>query len=176
MKAICCLFCTAAVGLFLASGGCKPKEDGEFKPYESQGEVTDAHDHSHEHGPHDGHIIELGDHHAELVFDEATRKITVYILDAEAKNAVPIDQREITLNLMADAGPTQLKLKAVPQEGEAEGMSSRFELAGDQLPEEVEAEDDIEGRIAAKIGGEDVSGEISHEGHDHEHEDEEKPE
>lgn len=170
MRGSSLLVFVVALGYVAFLGGCTP-QNAEFKPYEGESEVTDAHEHEHEHGPHDGHVIELGDeeYHAELVFDGASRKITIYVLDAALKNAVAIEQSEISLNLTVDGKPVQLKLAAAPQEGEADGKSSRFELAGEQLPEAIHDEEDIAGRLNLDIAGKPYVGEISHD-HDHEHE------
>jgi hypothetical protein len=134
-----------------------------------EGEIVDAHthDHEHAHGPHEGHLIELGkeQYHAELVFDAKTRKITVYVLDSEAKNPVAIDQTEITLNLTGDQ-PAKLTLKAAPQEGDAAGKSSRFEVDGSSVPETIRDEEAILGSVNLKIEGTEFAGEIKHE---HEH-------
>ena len=180
MKTFGTLSLVAAVALFF--GGCKPQEGGESTEYKAQGEPAEAtahghdHDEDHAHGPHDGHIIELGSSHAELVFDETNRKITVYLLDGKLKNPVAIDQPEVLLNLTVETKPVQLKLAAAPQEGEAAGTSSRFELAGDQIPAAIRGEEDLKGRLGAKINGEELSGDLSHEGHEHEHEGDHKDE
>ena len=49
----------------------------------------DEHAHAHE-GPHHGSIVELGneEYHAEIVHDDATGTVTVYLLDSSAKKSV----------------------------------------------------------------------------------------
>lgn len=86
-----------------------------------------AHAHPTE-GPHLGALIELGkeDYHAELVHDEKTDTITVYILDATARKPVPITAKELMLNLKAGNKPYQFPLKACPQAGEPAGVASAF--------------------------------------------------
>lgn len=164
----------AAVCLFLAAG-CGPQQD-QYQEYQPEGEVAapDEHHHAHGHGTHDGHLIELGDedYHAELVFDEESRQIIVYVLDSAAKEAVALDVEEIALNLVIDEQPVSLKLAAAPQEGDAEGRSSRFQIAGDQVPQEIHDEEDLEGRLSLTIDGVAFSGDIEHDhDHDHGHED-----
>ncbi len=122
--------------------------------------------HEHEHGPHGGHLVELGEeaYHAEVVFDEKAGKITVYILDSTAKTASPIDAKEITLKL-AIAGKTEsFALAAVPQPGDPQGKSSRFELVGNaDIKSHIKDEEDLKGTVNATIGGKSYSGDIKHE-------------
>ena len=58
------------------------------------------HDHSHAHGLHDGHVMELGDeeYHAEWTHDDASGKVTIYILDKEIKKVVPIAAEKLVIN------------------------------------------------------------------------------
>ena len=131
----------------------------------------DPHDHAHAHGPHDGHIIELGAHeyHAELVLNDKTKTIGVYLYDRDLKKPEPIDAKSVTLNLVVEGKPTPLELQAKPQQGESDGKSSYFEVA---LPKEVaEHVDDIEhvaGELQLTIGGKPYTGALKP--HDHGHE------
>jgi hypothetical protein len=81
-----------------------------------------------EEGPHHGHLIELGEeeYHAELAHDEASKTVTVYLLDKEAKTPVAIADAEIVLNLVVDGQPLQAKLVAAPQDGDPVGQASRL--------------------------------------------------
>ena len=80
---------------------------------------TDAHDHPSD-GPHHGHLIELGkeEYHAEFIHDEKNSTVTIYILDGTAKNVVPIDSKEILINLKHDGRGEQFKLTALPDKGD----------------------------------------------------------
>ncbi len=75
-----------------------------------------GHDHPSE-GPHGGELIDLGkeEYHAELVHDDATHTITIYVLDGSAKVAMPIEATEMALNLLVDGKPQQFKLPAKPE-------------------------------------------------------------
>ena len=82
--------------------------------------------HAHAHpteGPHHGALIELGreDYHAELVHDEAANTVTIYILDGAAKDAVAIEAKQLTLNLLVGGKPQQFQLAAMPQSADPEG-------------------------------------------------------
>jgi hypothetical protein len=157
--------------------GCENSEE-EFetvKPGKVVGEVE--HEHEHEHGPHDGHIIEIGEeeaYHGELVFDPETRKTTIYILGPELKNAYPIEQAELELHLEADDDEVEVFLKAVPLDGEKEGTSSRFEVAGSEIPESIKDIEEIHGHLHITIDGTEYSCEVGHEGHDHDKDDDDK--
>lgn len=61
--------------------------------------------HHAEHGPHKGTLVVLHNHeyHLELVLDAETGKLTGYVLDSDADEAVAIKQQEIALSI-APAG------------------------------------------------------------------------
>lgn len=127
------------------------------------GEVK-KHDHAgHVHGPHEGELIELGDeeYHAELLHDDATHAVTIYLLDAAAKEGVPVEETEITINAVVDGKPTQFKLPAAPIEGEPAGQSSRFIVADEKLHEAIESEE-AQPRLTVTIAGKPYTGKIDH--------------
>ncbi|MAT15605.1 MAG: hypothetical protein CMJ46_10090 [Planctomyces sp.] len=150
--------------------GCASEE--EFSEFEATPEVIeDDHDH-HEHGPHDGHLIDLGEHAymAEVVYDATNHALGVYILDHDEMKAFPIDQQEIKAHLHFGDEEQEFTLAAKPQEGEAEGKSSYFELAGnEEIKEHVTDVEDLEGEIIATIEGETYEGMLSHDHDDHDH-------
>lgn len=135
---------------------------------------NDGHDHAaggHSHiGPHNGHLIELGsneEYHAELVHDEATHRVTVYILDGEAKKNVPISQPELIVNMVSSGAPQQFKLAAVTQGNELPNMASCFQLEDQALCDALDASGS-KGRLAVDINGKRFVGEIEqHDDEDH---------
>jgi hypothetical protein len=144
--------------------------------------AEDAHDHDHggehahddhEHGavgPNGGEIIELGEHHAELVHDDAAGTVSVYILDGAMKENVPVDATEATINVTVDEKGDQFKLAASPVRSDPTGKSSRFVSDDATLGKAI----DLEGAAAVfvvTIDGTQVRGNIEHhhEGHDHAH-------
>tara|TARA_R110002111_G_scaffold211705_1_gene275185 strand:+ start:2608 stop:3138 length:531 start_codon:yes stop_codon:yes gene_type:complete len=132
---------------------------------------TDAHDHPSD-GPHHGHLIELGkeEFHAEFIHDEKNSTVTIYILDGTAKNVVPIDSKEILINLKHDGRGEQFKLTALPDKGDPEGQSSRFVSNDKELNEDLHAKG-ADARLALRIAGKSYSGKIEpdHGSHDHKH-------
>ena len=137
------------------------------------GHDHDAHaDHDHDdaaEGPHGGHLVILGDHeyHAELVHDEKTQTVTVYLLDAAAKQPVVVRLPEITLQLLRDGKFAKYVLKAAPGAGDAEGTASKFESVDAALAEALD-DDHVQGRLQVTIDGKSYSGTIEHHGHDDE--------
>jgi hypothetical protein len=132
----------------------------------------DGHDHSAgEHsdaGPHGGHLIELGSDeafHAELLHDDTTHRVTVYILDGKAKDSVPISRTDLVLNIVAGGNPKQFKLAAFSQANEPGDKASCFQAENEELCAELDATD-CKGRLAVNINGKQYLGEIEH--HDHE--------
>ena len=135
------------------------------------------HDHGHElEGPHGGHVIELGSetYHAELTHDDQSHRVGVYILDGEAKAAVPIEAESVTINVSVDGEPSQYVLPAARPPGEAEGKSSYFELVSELLSTVVSGQSEkpnTRARVSITIDGKPYVGMIETEHHDHEHHD-----
>jgi len=128
-----------------------------------------AHAHPTE-GPHLGALIELGkeDYHAELVHDEKTDTITVYILDATARKPVPITAKELMLNLKAGNKPYQFPLKACPQAGEPAGVASAFGATDKNLCKALDSHG-VSGRLNVEIGGKVYVGKVAGHTHNHKH-------
>lgn len=158
--------------------GCKPAPapnaggSGTAKEEHHEG---DGHEHDGEHaaeGPHHGHLIELGEeeYHAELTHDEATKAVSIYLLDSSAKTAVPIADAEVILNLVVDGKPLQAKLAAAPQEGDPSGQASCFTSTDEAVLEALEAPKTT-GRLNVTIAGKSYTGVVEHSEHgEHGHE------
>ncbi len=133
--------------------------------------VDAGHNHPTE-GPHHGSLIELGaeEYHGELVHDEDSGSVTIYILDSAAKVAVPIDATEVTVNLKHDGNAEQFKLAASPDAADPAGKSSRFVSTDSELGEDLHAED-ANATLVVMIKGKSFRGAIKHDddhaGHDH---------
>ena len=158
-------------GLFLGSftwlAGCGAN-DSEFKRVEPDVPVKENHAHHHEHaqGPHEGHLIELGDeeYHAELVFDEKTKTISVYILGSDPNESHAIEAKSITLKLSIEKTEVAFALEASPKDGDPEGKSSRYVLANDEkIATHIHDAEELEGQVEITIDGTDFTGKISHE-------------
>lgn len=126
------------------------------------------HDHA-EHGPHKGNLIELGDeeYHGELVHDDDTHTVTIYLLDATAKKPIATDSPEVLINLVADGKPKQFKIPAQADAADPAGKSSRFALKSEELCGSLDDEK-ASPRLKVSIDGKSYMGKIEHD-HDHDH-------
>jgi hypothetical protein len=132
-----------------------------------------AHDHGVE-GPHGGQIIELGSetHHAELVHDDTSHTIGIYLLDGSAKQLAPIEAESVTINVAEDGEPNQYVLPAVRRPNDAAGGASYFELVSEPLCGVVCGESKAAkttARVSITIGGQPFIGIIEIGAHDHDH-------
>jgi hypothetical protein len=127
-----------------------------------------GHDHAHpSHGPHEGELVELGneEYHAELIHND--KSVTIYILDSAAKSPVPIESKELTVNLKHDGKPEQFKLTASPEAGDPTGKSSKFTSTDAELAGHLD-EEGADAKLVLEIKGKSYRGSLAHD-HDHEH-------
>jgi len=130
-----------------------------------------AHAHAHpSEGPHHGSLIELGreDYHAELVHDDATNTVTIYMLDGAAKDAVPIDAKQLTLNLLVGGKPQQFQLTAQPQSNDPEGICSAFGCTSEPMCKALDAKGTT-GRLNVEVSGKRFVGKLGGHTHNHAH-------
>ena len=159
---------TITGGLLMAltvAARCNPNASGPAAPPATGGDDHAEHAHPTE-GPHGGDLIDLvnEEYHAELVHDEQGGTVTVYILDAEAKAAVPIDATELTINLKHDGQAEQFKLAASPDTNDPQGKSSRIVSSDAELDEDLEHEG-AEPQLVATVNGKQYRGKIEHSDH-----------
>lgn len=134
--------------------------------------ADDGHNHEGGHptkGPRGGALVELGNEelHAELLHDDETGVITVFMLDNEARKYVSVTSQELVIQVRHENQAEQFRLKAKPQKGDREGLTSCFAIRNPRL---VSLLDDhhTEARMGIKIGDRSIVGKIAHV-HDHEH-------
>jgi len=177
---------SASVMLGLSGlAGCGGDKGGEYRSFDKGKDAApDAetgkvhtHDHDHGHGPHEGELIELGEEefHAEVVVNENKYKLTLYLLGADAKTAVAIDAKELTLEMPGKDAPVKYALKAGP--GDADGKASHFEITSEALFDAFHENSKAVGKFNVSIGGKEFTGEIKHshdDDHDHDQKHEEK--
>lgn len=153
--------------LSLITVGCQSEKKLDSKPAPEKIEKDDHAGHDHPtHGPHGGEIIELGneEYHAEFIH-ETDETVAIYVLDNSAKKMVPIESKELIINVVADGKPSQYKLTAKPRQNEKDGNSSRFVYSEKDLGELLEKEG-VKAKLALTIAGKSYSGSIEHD-HDH---------
>lgn len=148
-------FGLAVVGCDNAKPTVTAVKDGEKKlrPKGHEGHAE------HEEGLHGGAIAEVSKYHAEFTVDHAKKEATVYFLDENLKKHEPIDAATIQLGIKKPA--IQIELKAVPQDGEPKGKSSRFVGTHEALGKEQE----FEGTITVVLEGKPFSGDFKEEPH-----------
>jgi len=160
-----CLLATLAFIAVLSGCGSKPAIDNTSTDISGPPPTTAKHD---EHqGPHHGHVIELGRshlYHAELVENEKTSTVTIYMLDKDMKE-MAIDQPTITMNLKFDGNSKTFQLSA--RDAKA-GRASRFDSDDSALFEALHKHE-ATGKLRVTINGSSYSGEIEHHDHDKEH-------
>ena len=156
---------------FVALGaiGC---EDAEYQDYkEAPLSETKEHVHDHDHGEvgkHGGHVLEMDDshaHHAELVFDTASRDITVYFYGAEVGEAKAASK--VTLELHVGDGHKDFASRPIPLDGETDATASRWIVSGADLPAEIKGEEQLDGHLEATMDGQPFSYELKPHHHDH---------
>ena len=151
----------AAIAAFSTLSGCNSQQAHDHSGHDhgahaaksaaSDGDDS-AHNHGHE-GPHGGHLIELGHghaYHAELVENDATESVTVYILDTHMAE-LPIEQETILLNVTADGQSNAYQLTA-RDDNNAIGHSC-FESADKQLFHTLEQHPKLTGKLRVTIQG-----------------------
>lgn len=148
--------------------GCVRQTADKTVPVKEEGHDHD-HGHDHEAGPHGGDLIELGEeeYHAELAHDEESSEVTVYLLDGEGKKNVAIPLSELVLKVTANKNDTSYTLPAVPEEGEQDGISSRFKITSKELIGLLEHEAVI--TLTVSIDGKEFTGKMEHSAHHHDH-------
>ena len=121
----------------------------EFQPYDQAQRAPGLG----EQGPHQGHLVDVdnGAHYAEVVFDPATRHLTLYVLQSDFLKLQPIAQNEAALDLV-ERRPLAVTLAPQPQPNDPPGQASRF-VSADPLPETIRTTADLSGLLKLTIDG-----------------------
>jgi len=160
------VFSTCALLLLVIGCGpsTEPAADGEpaadSQPAADSSSGDGGHP-AHGEGPHGGVVTDWGGgaYHVEFTVDHDKKQATVYILGSDEKTPAPIKAESITLSI--NEPEFQAELKAQPLEGEADGMSSRFVGANDNLGIVRE----FAGTISGEVDGTPYAGDFKEEPH-----------
>ena len=131
----------------------------------------DHHGHAHSHealGPHEGHVIELGDeeYHVEWLHDDESGLVTVYILDSAMKAEVPIEARTLTVEYTVGKEQHPHELTAVESEGSDGTKTARFEVTSKSLISALKmAGQGVDATIAIEIDGKPFTAKFEHGSH-----------
>jgi len=155
------MVCLAA----LLAAGCNNSSDTNTQ---KPAEPTDPHA-GHDHGslgPHGGHVLELGeeDYHAEWRFNNDSGKVTVYLLDAEAKKAVTTTATAISVQVTnGDDVVNDYELPAINRSDEDPPTTSEFELVDTVMLELLKGVGHgINATLKVTIGDKEYSGAFGH--------------
>ncbi len=127
-------------------------------------------DHGHDHGsahshvgPRGGTLIDLGNdaYHAELVRDADAGQFKVFLLDANATQAAPIDAASLTINLRHHDANEQFEIAAEALADDPEGKSSCFVSSEEELIHALD-HDHAQGSLVVMIDGKQYRGEFGH--------------
>ncbi len=124
------------------------------------------------HGPHGGELLEIGkeEFHAEIVIDEVKKQLVVYLLEADAKTSLAIEEPHLMVNLVLAGKPMQIKLKAIPQQSDAVGQASCFGAVSVELVDALhsaKADPKLATRIRKKAYVTKIVHKHDHAGHNH---------
>lgn len=154
------------VAALVGTLGCGSEKKDDFKAFDRKdAQKAPANPHAgHEHGPHEGHVIELGseEFHAEVVDDHGKDELGIYILGSDAKTAKPIEATELVLTFKHGEKTEEFKLAAVKQDGDPEGKASFFKITSEALFEELH-EHSEGATLTFKVGETTLTGTVKHE-------------
>jgi len=143
------------LGLALLAA-CGDKPDAAHDDHDGH----DGHDHAAHVTPHGGEILDLGGGaaHLEVIHDHDGGNLTVYVLGADMKTAVPVETPVV--NLVTKSGPVTVAL--TPVEPGADGKAAAFKGSHEGLKA-----DPWDGRIRVKIGDKTYQSPLEDEAHGH---------
>lgn len=154
------------------ANGTSASSGGGDHGHSHDGHSHDGHNHAHGHshadtGPNGGHIIELGEeeYHAEWVHDDESGKLTVFILDKDVKQPVPIPAGTISIVKKIGDDAQVYELAAVDPQGDP-AKASKFEITDKPLIEALKtAGEGVEATLNIKIDDKPYSAKIEHHQH-----------
>lgn len=138
----------------------------------------DAHGHDHDHahhGPHGGHVIEIGDeeYHGEWTHDD-DGKVTVYLLDKNIKKPVAIPAEKVVVNVKTIAKDKSETLQSydLAAVNRSEGdmpTASQFEIVDKALLGSLEtmAKGAVEASLDVEIEGKKYTASMAEDPHHH---------
>ena len=161
-----------AIASLLAFAGCGVESEKEMA-FKDAPEANTP-DHGHE-GPNGGEVLEFTDdhsYHAEVCMDETSRDVMVFIYGASMDTPAPINADGIEFEIdKKDGEEVEVDAAAKPRDGEADGQSSVFTVAGSNIPEDAKDLHDFHWHMHIRIGDKEYEAEMDHSGHAHGDED-----
>lgn len=136
--------------------------------HEHSADGRDDHHHA-ELGPHGGRLIELSDeaYHAEILHDDDTHAVSIYLLDGKAVNTVAIKAPNVVIEVKANGATRRFTLTAVDLGQDDASRSFCFESIDKDLCHALD-EESSQSVLSVDIEGQSFTGTIAHV-HDHDH-------
>jgi len=102
--------------------------------------------------------------------DETSRDVTVYIYGASMDTPAAINGDGIEFEIDREGGEeVEIDAEAKPRDGEPEGKSSVFTIAGASIPESAKDLHDFHWHMHIRIDDKEYEAELDHSGHAHAH-------
>jgi hypothetical protein len=164
-------FATLALAMACWSvAGCSQTKDDEFAEQPEGGHVEDS---AHPaHGPHNGHVADLGtEYRAEVTFDAEGRRIVVYLLNHDNDEPAAIEPTEVTLFMEGHKDDEGEGIPLTKETiGEGEDAETGWIAAKGTFGTTVASVEDIHGHIHATVDGKELIADFEEaHGEDHEH-------
>lgn len=125
-----------------------------------------------QHGHHGGHTVKMSDDaglQMEFTLDEKRRRMVIYVQASDYHNpphALAVDK--LIAKFQADGRSTDVTLAADPLPKDPQGLSSRFAISLDKLPQQLLASNQFLLTLSYSDDGRIITGSIRHS-NDHTH-------
>ena len=152
------------IAVSVATTGCIIKTDSSKTDDKPKG----GHNHPTK-GLHGGPLVELGneEYHGEVIMNEETDTLTIYILDDRVEKAVPIEAKTVVVTYKHGRDSDKRELPAKRDKDDPKGKSSRFELVDNDLVHALSHGEEAEAKLIVVIGGKSYTGDITLKPHTH---------
>ena len=160
------VYCLALLTTVLIGCGDPEDEVSEVQESDVHAAKDEAAASEHVHtAPHGGHLIPLGDHeyNIEMVFTAEPRELHAYVLGGHAEKVVQLDLESFDFDQETDEGELEITLTANPQNGDKDGMASRYTAKGEAIPGEIKDIEDLHGHVHIEIDGKKYTGDLEHD-------------
>lgn len=145
--------------LLAAAGGCDRFGEESRSPSTEQ------------HGHHGGHLVNMsGDpgFQMEFALDEKRRRMVIYVQASETHEPHALAVDTLSAQLVADGRSSDVKFVADPRPKDPQGLSSRFAISLDKIPQQLLASNQFQLKLSYSADGSTISGSIRHSS-DHTH-------
>lgn len=161
------VYCLALLTTVLIGCGDPAGEVEEVQTADVDAANAEAAASEHHHtAPHGGHLIPLGEHeyNIELVFSAEPHELHAYVLGGHAEKPIGLELESFDFDQEDEEGnEVEITLTANPQEGDEDGLASRYTAKGDAIPAGIKDLEDLHGHVHIGIDGKQYTGDIHHD-------------